>query len=238
MKKLAAFGWMAILLLLSGCLYPDAKLVQNQIPYENQLESVQKAVNDYRNDTGGLLPIKNKDMKTPIYEKYPIDFSKIVPSFLPEPPGTSYENGGIYQYVLIDAEKKPEVKLIDLRMAEEIRDLRIRLSAYTQSNRYPPYKKVYEAGVFSLDYKKLGLKEAPTAESPYTGNRLPLLIGSDGEIFADYRIDLQMKLKETGKHPKPGEDIRDILVEDSVFVPAFSKPYTVNKKNEPVFMKN
>ncbi|MBS2969424.1 hypothetical protein J9317_11675 [Metabacillus sp. KIGAM252] len=238
MKKWAAFGWISMIILLSGCLYPQAELTQNQIPYEDQLESVQKAVMKYREDTGGLLPIKNKDMKTPIYEKYPIDFSKIVPSFLPEPPGTSYENGGIYQYVLIYPEKNPTVKLIDLRMAEEIRDLRIRLSAYTQSKQYPPYKEVLESGVFTLDYTKLGLKTAPAVTSPFSGNQLPLLIGSDGEIFVDYRIDLQSKLKETGKHPKPDEDIRELLVKDSVFVPAFSKPFTVNEKNEPVFMKN
>ncbi|MGD6815745.1 hypothetical protein ACQCVE_01560 [Metabacillus sp. 113a] len=238
MKKSAAAGLLFTFLFLSGCLYPQAELAQNQVPYKDQLDFVQKAVDQYKEKTDGLLPIKNKDMNTPIYEKYPVDFAKLVPDFLPEAPGTAYESGGIYQYVLINAETKPEVKLIDLRMAEEIRDLRIRISAYIQSNRYPPYKEVLEDGVFTLDYQKLGLKEPPAVTSPYSENQLPLLIGSKGEIFADYRIDLHKALKETNKKPDQNEDIRALLVEDSVFVPAFSKPYTVNEKNEPIFMKN
>ncbi|MTH52185.1 hypothetical protein GKZ89_02115 [Bacillus mangrovi] len=236
MKQLAGAGMVLLILLLSGCLYPEAKLAQNAIPYDQQLESVQDAVDRFREDSGGLLPIKNKDMNTPVYEKYPVDFSKLVPSLLPEAPGTAYESGGIYQYVLINAEKKPEVKLIDLRTAEKIRDLRIRLTAYLESNRYPPYKEVLQPGVFTLDYGKLGLKDAPSVQSPYTDHLLPLLIGSSGEIFVDYRIDLSLKLKETGAKPEEGTDIRTLLTDDSVFVPAFSKAYTVNEKNEPVFL--
>ena len=37
---------------------------------------------------------------------------------------------------------------------------------------------------------------------------------------------------------KPGEDIRTYLVNDSMFVPAYSLPYTWDSKtNEPVFLE-
>lgn len=220
----------------SGCMYPQTRLAENQIPYDSQLEGVQKAVDQYKKDTGGLLPIKTRDMKTPIYQKYPIDFNQLMPKYMPEPPGTAFESGGIYLYVLIHAEKKPEVKLIDLRTSEKIRDLKIRLTAYIESNGYPPYSKVLADKVYSLDYKQLGYSDPPQVVSPYSGAYLPLVIDNKGELYADYRIDLARVLKKSGKHPKKGTDIRDLLTEDSPFVPAFSLPYTVNEKNEPVFM--
>ncbi|MFY4775969.1 hypothetical protein [Metabacillus sp. RGM 3146] len=221
---------------VSGCMYPQSQLAQNQIPYDSQLEGVQKAVDQYRKDSGGLLPIKTRDMKTPIYQKYPIDFNQLMPKYMPEPPGTAFESGGIYLYVLIDAEKNPKVKLIDLRTSEKIRDLKIRLTAYIESNGYPPYSKVLADKVYSLDYKQLGYNDPPQVVSPFSGAYLPLVIDNKGELYADYRMDLARELKKSGKHPKKGTDIRDLLTEDSPFVPAFSLPYTVNAKNEPVFM--
>ena len=35
-----------------------------------------------------------------------------------EPPGNAYESGGVFQYVIIDAESNPTVKIVDLRIAE------------------------------------------------------------------------------------------------------------------------
>src|SRR5690606_11553457 len=96
--------------LLSGCLYPQEKKVENQIPYEDQIKSVQTAVDQYKETTNGLLPIKTRDYETPIYIKYPIDFSKLAPRFIATPPGNAYESGGVFQYVLIDVETNPTVK--------------------------------------------------------------------------------------------------------------------------------
>ena len=62
--------------MLSGCLYPQEKLAENQIPYEDQIQSVQTAVDKFQKDNGGILPIKTRDQSTPIYEKYPIDYKK------------------------------------------------------------------------------------------------------------------------------------------------------------------
>ncbi|MBT2754899.1 hypothetical protein AB1K84_07025 [Mesobacillus foraminis] len=223
-----------LVLILSGCMYPEENLAQNRIPHEVQLESVQKAVDGFREDNSGILPIKTKEADTPIYEKYLIDFQRIVPRYMPEPPGNAFESGGIFQYVLVDVETKPTVKLLDLRMAETIRDIKLRIKA----KEYPPFKKQIGKNAFTLDFKKLGYKEAPAAASPYTGANLPFIITGDGEVYVDYRSDLYQKLKDGDEDVSPGEDIRHILVEDSQFVPGFSLPYTIDEETgEPIFLE-
>lgn len=221
-------------LFLSGCMYPEEELAKNQIPYSDQLQAVQQAVDSFREDNGGILPIKTKEANTPIYQKYPIDFKKIAPKYLAEPPGNAFESGGIFQYVLVDVETNPTVKLLDLRVAETIRDIKLKIRAMG----YPPYKEQVADNVYSLDFKKLGYKQQPFAVSPFSNQNLPYVVTGNAEVFVDYRQDLFQELQKTEKDLKPGEDIRNILVENSMFVPAYSLPYTVNAENkEPVFLK-
>src|SRR5690625_2117657 len=63
--------------LLSGCLYPKSELKQNKVPNEDQLELVQTAVDKYREDSDGLVPIKTKSAETDLFEKYLIDFNSL-----------------------------------------------------------------------------------------------------------------------------------------------------------------
>lgn len=236
MKKLLFIVCMcAVVSMLSGCLYPNDQLAQNQIPYEDQLQSVQTAVNKYKENNNGLLPIKNKDMKTPEYLKYPVDFNKLIPSYISDAPGNSYENGGVYQYVLVDAETNPTVKLIDLRITEKIRDVSLRVQVYKDKNTYPPIKETLSKGVFLLNYKKMGFKEEPFVISPYSQKNLPIVMGNDGEFYVDYSIDLFEKINDA-KKMKTGEDIRKILVKDAPILPAYSLPYTI-KNGQPVFLE-
>ncbi|WP_316569783.1 hypothetical protein [Neobacillus sp. YIM B06451] len=224
-----------MILLLGGCMYPSDELAKNQIPYKEQLESVQAAVESFQKDNGGILPIKTKEADTPIYEKYLIDFSKISPRYIQEPPGNAFENGGIFQYVLIDVETKPTVKLLDLRIADQIREIKMRISA----NRYPPFKEALAKHVYSLDFKKLGYKTPPYVVSPFTQNNLSFVIGPEGEIYVDYSSDLYKFLQNSSRDYKPGDDIRSVLTDDSMFVPAYSLPYTIDAENgEPVFMES
>ncbi|MCA1054648.1 hypothetical protein LCM10_06585 [Rossellomorea aquimaris] len=234
MKRVAVTGMLVILAmtLLSGCLYPEEKLSQNQIPYDTQVKAVQEAVEQYQKENDGLLPIKTRDQGTPIYQKYPIDFRKISPQYLPEIPGNAFENGGIFQYVLTDVEEDPTVKIFDLRMAETIREIKIRI----QAGGYPPFKKEVAQNVYTLNYEEIGYEGEVYVDSPYSGKKLPLVINGDGEIFVDYSMDLYEKLQDTKKSPEQGEEIRYLLTEDSLFVPAYSLPYTVDEKKEPVFM--
>lgn len=236
MKKILMVFVLCCTGMLSGCLYPKEKVQQNVVPYEDQLQAVQTAVNTYREQNGNILPIKTRDMNTPIYQKYPIDFQKITPRLMQEPPGNAFESGGIYQYVLVDVETNPTVKLIDVRMAEQIRDLKLKLQIYRDEHQYPPFKKVITDGVYELDYKKMGYKEIPQVESPYSGKNLPFVIDEKGEIYIDYRIDLYDMLQKYGDEVKEGEDIRQLFVKHTPFVPVYSLPYTVKNK-EPIFFK-
>ncbi len=224
--------FMAAALLLSGCLYPQERKVENTVPYEDQIEAVQTAVDKYREANGGLLPIKTRDMETPIYSKYPIEFSKLEPRFLSTPPGNAFENGGVFQYVLIDVETNPTVKVFDLRIAERIREVKMRI----RTQGYPPFKENIAKDVYTLDFQKLGYKGDQYIVSPYTNNNLPLVITTDGELFVDYASDIYLAM-QAGKHTfQPGDDIRSILTEESVVVPAYSFPYTIDENNEPVYM--
>jgi hypothetical protein len=131
-------------------------------------------------------------------------------------------------------EAKPTVKVFDLRIAETIRELNLRI----KSTGYPPYKTEVAKNVYTIDYKQLGYKETPHAVSPYSNQNLSFVITGNADVFVDYRPDLFQALKNTDADVKPGEDIRPILVNDSMFVPAYSLPYTVDSEtNEPVFME-
>lgn len=235
MRKFSAIMlFLVMTCVLSGCLYPQDKIQQAQVPYQDQLNAVQNAVNQFKDANGGLLPIKTRDMSTPIYQKYPIEFIKLSPQFMQEPPGNAFESGGVYQYVLVDVETNPTVKLIDLRVTEKIRDLKLKIQMYRDEHQYPPFKKVLADGVYTLDYKKLGYKEEPYAESPYSGKALPFVIDGQGEIYVDYSADLYEVLQKHKDEAREGEDIRPILMKHSPFAPAYSLPYTVKDK-EPVF---
>ncbi|MGC4376281.1 hypothetical protein WD019_04970 [Fictibacillus sp. Mic-4] len=234
MKKLMALCMIGLVFTLSGCLYPNDKRAENRIPYKDQIQSVQSAVEDYHKDTS-ILPIKNSDQSTGIYEKYRIDFGRLIPKYMQKPPGNSYENGGTFQYVLVDAETKPKVKLIDLVTVNRVQEFDMRLKDYIRRNKYPPFEHVLGNGYFTLNYKELGLKSEPFVVSPFSGKHLPLIIDSKYNVYVDYSMDLYEALHKYKHHYKTGQDIRDILVDHSNFVPAFSVPYTV-KKNEPVFL--
>jgi hypothetical protein len=221
-------------LLLSGCMYPNEDLAKNQIPYKDQIQAVQTAVDSFKKDNGGILPIKTMEANTPIYQKYPIDFKKITPKYMAEPPGNAFENGGIFQYVLINAETKPTVKIFDLRLADTIRDIKLRIKTMG----YPPFKKIIAKNVYTLDFKQLGYDKPPYAVSPFTNQNLSLVISGSGEVYVDYRPDLYQALQKYKGPVKPGEDVRYILADESMFVPAYSLPYTIDPKTkEPVFLE-
>lgn len=217
--------------LLSGCLFPEEERAGNDIPDDVQLAAVQKAVEEFQAETG-VLPIKTRDMETDIFIKYPIDFDKLVPKYMANLPANSFEKGGLFQYIIWDAEENPTVKLVDLRSAEKIRELNIRFIG----TQYPTFKEQIADYVYSIDFEKIGYKNDLTVPSPYTNNELPLIVSTEGDIYVDYSIDLNIFLKENNLTPTPGEDIRNYLIEAYPVVPAYSLPYTVDENNDPIFM--
>ncbi|SHN19701.1 hypothetical protein [Gracilibacillus kekensis] len=220
--------------ILSGCMYPSENLSQNKISNDAQLQMVQQAIEQYAEQNNGLLPIYTKENETPLYQKYMIDFSMLKRNgLLQTVPGTAFENGGSYQYVLVDVEKNPTVKVIDLNVADQVRTIQQRLTIYRDEHTYPPFGDMVEGSVYELDYEELNLEEPPHVKSPYSGENLPVYIDTDGELLIDYRIDLYQKLQETDHNYKNGEDIRPILIKEHPVVPAYSIPFTV-KDNEPI----
>ncbi|PPA71272.1 hypothetical protein [Jeotgalibacillus proteolyticus] len=225
-------------LLLQGCMYPSSQKAENEIPYDEQIQVVQRAVDAFQEESGGLLPIKTMEESTPIYQKYLIDFSKLKPRYMDQLPGNAFENGGVFQYLLLDVEEDPSVHIFDLRIAEEIRSLQIRI----QANRGIPFDKALGGNKFTIDYSKLGYKEEPTVQSPYTNKELPLIAGGDGTIHVDYITDLYQFVQENNidlnDYKGNEQDILTVLHEESYFVPAYSPQYEVNEENEIIYSSN
>lgn len=220
--------------LLSGCLSPGLTQKQ-QTPYPAEIEVVQSAVDQYQEESG-VLPIKTRDQETPIYMKYPIEFRKLVPKYLPEPPDNAYESGGLFEYVLVNVEKDPTVKLMDLLIVENVQNLQMQLNIFRKEHGFPPFAEQIVKNRYTIDYDTLRIDEPPFVKSPFTGNDLDFVIDANGAVRVDYRKDLFQYIREHGGDYEQGKDIRDILVEHSPFVPVYSFPYTVNEKDEPVFL--
>lgn len=227
-------GLALLILVLSGCFLPDNQRSENRIAYPDQLQSVQLAVNQFQDDTG-VLPIRTFDENTPKYNRYVIDFNQLMPRYIQQPPGTAFENGGVFRYVLVNVEEEPEVKVSDMSSQRTIAQYQQRVNDYIRQNTYIPVQEVLDPGLFQLDYEELGYKEAPFITSPYTQNPLPLLFTHDREVIIDYRVDINMLLMEHGHSFESGEDIRSILYEHSPFIPARSVPYVLNDENEPIY---
>lgn len=233
MKK----NWLFFILLtmtalaLAGCAYPEDMKAQNQVPDVDQLAAVQRAIGEFQADTG-VLPIKESDIHTDIFIKYKIDFEKLIPKYIASAPANSFEKGGLFQYVIWNAEENPTVKLVDLRVPERMREVNIRFMATA----YPQYKDKLVEHVYTINFENIGYKEEITVQSPYSTNLLPIIVTSEGDLYVDYAMDLYQYMKDNEITAQPGEDIRAILADAYPVVPAYSLPYTVDENNEPVFM--
>lgn len=232
------FFLILIILLLSGCMYPKSELAQNQVPNEAQMEMVQSAVLQYQEQTNGLLPIKTKPAETPIFEKYLIDFSLLRErGILTEIPGSAFENGGYYQYVIITPEEDPRVRVIDLRATEALRQIVVKLDIYRSQNTYPPFGQELISGVHRVNEELLKLDSYPYVTSPFSQENLPIIMDTNGDLYIDYSIDLQKAINEFDHSFQPGDDIRMIIAENTPFVPAYSLPYTIDENGDVIFLK-
>jgi hypothetical protein len=235
-KVQIAFVLFLLSLILTGCFYPNERRIENQVPSAEQVAMVQNAVNSYKEKTG-VLPIHTRDAETPLYEKYIVDFRELMNlRLLSSIPANSFEAGGTFRYVIINVETEPLVKLIDLRLAKTIGELQLRVNEYLK-NDYLPVDRIIDESYYLLDYKKLNLKSPPQVPSPYSQTYLPIIANRLGQLGVDYRIDLFQTLEKMGDVKlEEGGDIRYILMENSLFAPAYSFPYDV-KNGEPVLRK-
>ncbi|WP_236838707.1 hypothetical protein [Caldalkalibacillus salinus] len=218
--------WSLLLLVISGCMYPAERKAENQVPHTAQIEAVASAIERYTSDRG-VPPIRDFDADTPLYDRYVINFQELVSQYLERPPGNSFEAGGVFQYVITNPEEEPTVKLRDVRLSQTVRDVQMRLNMYlNEEDTYLPVDEMIENRYFTLDYEELGLRETPLVESPYTKQKLPLVVDAYGRVGIDYRPDLYQYLERYGDEGwEEADDLRTFLVEDSYFVPTHSYPY-------------
>ncbi|CEA00178.1 hypothetical protein BN1048_00853 [Jeotgalicoccus saudimassiliensis] len=230
------FGFVLIftlaLLVLTGCMYPDNQKKGSSIPPETDIQNVQNAVDNFQESEGGILPIKTTENAAE-YMKYPVDFTRIVPGYLSEIPVTAYENGGTYQYIILDAEEDPAVKLADLAIIEELRSLRLRINGMGE---HVELGEQVGPNVYQLDLEHYNLAENPTVTSPYSDRELNVYYSGGQEFVVDYRDDLNLIIENEGLEFETGEDIRNILYEYTPVVPIYSPEMTVDENNEAIFM--
>ncbi len=222
-------------ILLSGCLYPQEERSRQHGPNQEQVDRVQNAVTQFQESTG-VLPIATREADTPTFRRYPVQFTQLIPSYINEPPGNAFENGGNYQYVLVNVEEFPTVKLIDLTTTRTIQEVETRIFSYRSSNDYAPVEEIVGDELLRLDYEALGYEEEPVVDSPFhPDHRLPLLFTTQGDVVIDFSLDIQYYIEEYGMGDyEEGDDLRWLLVDHSPFVPAYSVPQTV-KDGEIVF---
>lgn len=222
--KLACIG--VILAVLSGCLYPDDQRIENQVAAKEYMQLVQNAIDQYRKDTG-VLPIKNSEMDTPIYEKYVIDFKKMKQrGYLSQIPTNAYENGGTNYYVLINVEEHAEIKLLDLISYQKVGDIEVQVQQYKDRHAGEiPMGEQVAPHFYRLDFKKMG-KETEQIKSVYSARYLGLLVHDSGKVVIDYAPEI-MKIMEKLQinNPDPQQDLRAYLVDNSIYVPGLSCPY-------------
>lgn len=220
------------LFVLTGCMYPDDERAGSNIPPETDIDNVQSAVENFREKEGGILPIKTTEDSLE-YLKYPVEFTRIVPEYLSEIPITAYENGGNFQYVILDAEDNPTVKIADLAIIEELRSLRLRINGMGE---HVELGEQIGPNVYQLDLEHYNLAENPTVTSPYTGRELNIYYSGGEEFVVDYRDDLNLMIENEGLEFETGEDIREVLYELTPIVPIYAPEMTVDENNEAIFM--
>jgi len=209
---------------LTGCLYPEERLAQNQVPSSYYLEASQKAIEQYQADTG-VLPIVTKPLETPIFEKYEVDFRMLMPKYVPDVPANAFEKGGIYKYVLVDVETKPLVRLINLAAVSKVADVQTAVNRYVSNYGKLPVEKDIGNGYFTIAGKAIGVQDVQV-NSSITNQWLPLIMNERGEVGIDYAADIAITLRNNPKLQVPAQtDPRYVLARESMFVPIKSFPY-------------
>lgn len=222
----ASIACLFMLVTLSGCLYPgtNSSSSQKQVPSSAYLEQTQKAIDQYREDTG-VLPLVNRDAKTPIFEKYEIDFTKLIPNYLPDFPGNAFEAGGIYKYVLIDVETTPTVRLLHLGMVNQVGTIQQAVIRYRNYYNKLPIAEDIGNGYYTLDFGKLSMKEQ-WVDSAITTNQLRFIMNEKGEVGIDYAPDIEEVIKNSQAEVPRDSDPRYVMAREALFVPVKSFPYS------------
>ncbi|RXZ76872.1 hypothetical protein EBB07_31715 [Paenibacillaceae bacterium] len=216
-----------ISLLLSGCLYPKENLAQSKVSVREDVTTVQTVIERFQKEAG-LLPIKNSSPETSRYEKYIVDLAKLQRmNYISVLPSAAFEQGGRYFFLILNEETAPIVKVQDVVLSQAIIQVQNWVDEYRRMNKDGDLLAGEQAypGFYHLDYNKLGQKE-PTLRSPFSGLTLATLIDDTGIVYIDYGIDVMKAVEKLGdKQPSSDQDLRELLVEFSDYVPVKSPVY-------------
>ena len=227
MKRLSfQIGLLTLLIVLvSGCLYPDEQRKAAHISPAESIVVVQNAVDRYYEDHG-VLPIKNFNEHTPYYQRYTLDFEKLLRTrYLSSIPPAAFENGGNYYFVLVHVDTHPQVKLFDLRAVQQVGNVENDVARYKETNGRLPLGEPYTGGWHRLDYAAIGLDSSPV-QSMFSGIYTGLIIHETGIVAIDYVPDIMTVIQREEKSEfAENFDLRQLLVDHSYYVPVRSYPY-------------
>ncbi|TDF99822.1 hypothetical protein E1757_05610 [Paenibacillus piri] len=220
---------MLLCALLAGCMYPNEMRKENQVATGEYVVVVQNAVEQFHAKTS-VLPIKNSTESTPLYEKYPIDFKKLKErALLSNVPANAFENGGTAIYVLVDPETKPTVKMMDLVSYQQAVEVQRFVDEYKSKNGGKLPKGEQVAPSFTrIDYAAMN-KKPVQVQSVYTRQvNLPFVMSESGQIGIDYSEELMRLIdkKSLKSNLDAKQDLRELLVKESFYVPARSFAYS------------
>lgn len=224
--------WIA--LSLSGCAGPQALRAQGGPPSRDAVRAVQEAVDRYKADTG-LLPIKNGDPGASFFEKFVVDFGKLQRMrYVDDIPVAAFERGGSYYFLVLDETPRPRVKLMSLRVYQQLADIEREVAAFSSKHGglLPRGKELYP-GYAAVDFAKLGRRGADV-RSVFSGSPLPVMMDDRGRVYADYARDMMAAAQKNGlRQTAAAGDLRMLLTDRSDYVPVKSPPYRL-VDGEPV----
>lgn len=211
--------------LLSACMYGNEIKRQGAPASAEYVALVQSAMEQYQKKTG-VLPVRNKEEGTPLYEKYYVDFNKLKAAHLMTAvPTNAFENGGTAVYVIVHMETKPQVKLMDLVSYQQVALLQAAADRYAAAHNGDLAKgDEVASGVWALDFAKLKRKPEQVL-SPYSRQYLGVIIDRSGTVSIDYGPDIVRVIQKNASAPDSAADLRELLVAEGYFVPARSLPY-------------
>lgn len=217
-----------IAILLAGCMYPASERADRAGSVRDAVRNVSGAVQDYQAETN-LLPMQNSDESVPKYEKFRVDFGKLQRlGYISDLPAAAFEKGGRYYFLIQDELNDPVIKLMDIVVYQQMNDVQSWVDNYVISTdgKLPAESDAYP-GFYRIDYKALSKKE-PAITSMFSGQILSTMMDEDGEVFVDYGIDIARALERVRSGQEDAElpeDLRELLTQQSDFVPVKSAPY-------------
>lgn len=218
----------ALAILLSGCLYREAVQQNPSDAYRESVNRIQLAVDQYQSEHE-LLPLITPSEETPKYEKFRVDLALLLKQgYLESIPQAAFENGGSVYFLIQNEELDPVIKIMDLTTVQYVNDVERLAAKYReqQGGALPVEKENGELpeGIRMVDLKAIGGKDY-VLKSVYSGQELNYLINDKGKVYVDYAPDLMQIDERTGITPSDDYDIREMLTEQSYFVPVKSLPY-------------